>query len=157
MFKCLLLAYLSLSSFPLSPHILFFQNADSVRVVTIKVIVIPKPEITYQDDTLVNHGLKKSQFVKKKKKRELHSVKTPPVKPDEKILKTQKSGNTVVKSPNSNPIYNVQNRYYLLSLVMLVFGTMLSIFFRKGGIFILAIALIISGYYILLYSLLFIS
>jgi hypothetical protein len=156
MFKCLLLASLALPGFQLTHQIQDIHNADSVRVITIKVIVIPKSDTIYQGDSVINHRLKKTQFVKKKEKK-LILVETPPLKSDKKILKAKKSEITLTKSPKSHPINNAQNRYYLLSLVMLVLGTMLSIFFRKGGIFILAIALIVSGYYILLYTLLFMS
>lgn len=142
------------------------QDTAAVETVAIKVIVVPRVDLSELDTQPRLQAKKKLRSRKpvvseNNTQRISRSPKTPqirrdsnsedtlqpkPLKPDVEIRED------VRKAPESFALKRV---YFLCGLLMLIAGIIITLFFRTGASLMTGIILIISGFYILLYSLLF--
>lgn len=141
------------------------SQADTINKISVKVIVKEKPETLINTSNLpkkpsegntphhTNHqhlpkALNKtdtidSNFETSLKKQTKDSL--------IKIISQKKSPSlTNAKQQNAR-----KNTHFLFSLLLIVTGTLLAVFYRSGIPLIMAILLLVAGYYILIYTLVF--
>ena len=140
---------------------------DTVKVVFIKVTAIPKhPQIRKDTtDLTITQPLAKAkteapQARKKANPTASEKQQRDTSKPKAELLERK----PIKKKQPEEDEQNLQrtdladrNSYYLASLLLIISGTMIALFFRKGIPLAFAILIIVIGYYILIYALLFLS
>lgn len=151
------------------------DTTDTIRVVTIKVTLTPKDSSTKLANRK-NVPEKPSNINNIKRRSTKRTKPTLPVQriPEEKIrpksgpdnkasnISEDSTGNFVseTESNRAQAEFKTDRRkdfYFFTGLVLLIAGIIITLFFRSGLSLVAGIILIVSGYYTLLYSMLFMS
>ena len=140
------------------------DHSDSIKTVTVKVTLIPK---TAFSDSL--HRKHTRNEHKKHKRIKRHHQANPANELHEEVLmqsdlsssnlldSLQKEIESRMKKSSESPNQTSRNIYLFSGFILLIAGILVTLFFRTGISLISGIVMIVSGYYILIYSLLFLN
>lgn len=144
-------------------------HTDTVNKVSIKITVKEKPETlinipktpkkltkkstsqVLKTNKSVPPTLNKPKTVARDSNLEIYSRKHLPDSSIKVIHSKNKTGTTI------NRLKAKKNIQFLISFLLIVTGTLLAVFYRAGIPLIIAILLLVAGYYILIYTLVFMA